>query len=54
MIKETYYNNICVSYYIGLKALSTTYKGRFAAFRYSPGTTTKDALKHFKQYLKTI
>ena len=54
MIKETYYNDICVAYYRALKALSTMHKGRFAAFRYSSDTTTKDALKHFKQYLKTL
>ena len=54
MMKETYYNEICVSYYRGLKALSTMHKGYRTQFRYSPDTTTKDALKHFKQYLKTI
>ena len=54
MIKETYYNDICVSYYRGLKALSTMHKGYRAQFRYSPDTTTKYALKHFKQYLKTL
>ena len=53
-IKETYYDDICVTYYTGLKALSTMHKGYRVHFRYSPDTTTKHALYHFKQYLKEI
>ena len=54
MIKETYYNEICVSYYRGLKSLVNNAQRLFSQFRYSSDTTTKYALKHFKQYLKTL
>lgn len=54
LIKETYYNDICVSYYHGLKSLHTIQGGHLRGFRYSIDTPTKDALKHFKNYLKDL
>jgi hypothetical protein len=53
-IKETQYQDITVSYYSGLKSLCKMHKGFLAQFRYSPDTTTKAALSHFRNYLKTI
>ena len=52
LIKETYYNDICVSYYHGLKSLTKIQGGYLRKFRYSPDTPTKTALKHFRAYLK--
>ena len=51
-IKKTYYGDCCVTYYRGLKCISIIKGGEYRKFRYSPDTTTKNALKHFKAYLK--
>jgi len=53
-LKETYYNDICVTYYHnGLKCLTKTHKGYLRKQRYSY-YTTKKCLKLFRQYLKII
>ena len=51
-IKETYYGDYCVRYYRGLKCISIIKDGQYRKFRYSLDTTTKNALRHFKAYLK--
>tara|TARA_R100001463_G_scaffold32927_1_gene73550 strand:- start:461 stop:646 length:186 start_codon:yes stop_codon:yes gene_type:complete len=52
IIKETYYGDYCVTYYRGLKCISIIKDGQYRKFRYSSDTTTKNALRHFKAYLK--
>ena len=50
--KETYYNNICVTYYRnGVKSLTKLKNGYIVRRRYS-GYTTKECLKMFNQYYK--
>ncbi len=53
-IKETYYNDICVTYHFnGMKSLTKMHKGYLARRRYCY-YTTKDCLKMFRNHLKTI
>ena len=50
--KETYYNDICVTYYRnGMKSLARFKNGYLVRRRYS-GYTTKECLKMFNQYYK--
>lgn len=51
-LKETWYGEYCVTYWTSLKCVDTIKDGQLRKFRYSPDTTTKNALKHFKAYLK--
>jgi len=52
-LKETYYNDICVTYHFnGMKSLTKMHKGYLARRRYYY-YTTKECLKMFRQYLKT-
>ena len=53
-IKETWYDDICVTYHFnGMKSLTKMHKGYLARRRYSY-YTTKECLRMFRQYLKTI
>ena len=53
-LKETYYNDICVTYHFnGMKSLTKMHKSYLARRRYMD-YTTKECLKMFRKYLKTI
>ena len=50
ILKETYKDGITITQYTGLKSLTSIKDRYLIGFRYSPDTSDKDALKHFKKY----